>query len=198
MQMSRAGYLADFYAYPIVAGVLFISAVAPAPRRWPALGFAFATGLATWTLLEYVLHRWVFHRVAWFRTRHSEHHQDPKAFIGTPTWMSIAAMGAFVLLPSVWMWGAAIGCSFTAGLSLGYLVYAAAHYGAHHAHFAPGTYLSRLKRRHAIHHHAGSESNFGVTTQFWDRVFGTIADGRIQMEQAGRSPLPIRNPARLR
>jgi sterol desaturase/sphingolipid hydroxylase (fatty acid hydroxylase superfamily) len=173
MQMTRAGYLADFYVYPFAAAALGISAMVPAPHRWNALGCAFAAGLATWTLLEYGLHRWVFHHAPWIRDRHEDHHRDPRAFVGTPTWLSIAAIVSLILLPSASAFGVAIGSSFTAGLALGYLAYVAVHYGTHHAHFAPGSYLSRLKRRHAIHHHGGVEGNFGVTTAIWDRVFGT-------------------------
>jgi sterol desaturase/sphingolipid hydroxylase (fatty acid hydroxylase superfamily) len=173
MRMTRAGYLADFYVYPVVAAALGISAMVPAPHHWSALGCAFVAGLAAWTLLEYVMHRWVFHRVPWIRNHHEEHHRDPWAFVGTPTWLSIAAFLCLVLLPSASMCGLATGSSFTAGLSMGYLAYAAAHYGAHYGHFAPGSPLSRFKRRHAMHHHCDIEGNFGVTTPFWDRVFGT-------------------------
>jgi sterol desaturase/sphingolipid hydroxylase (fatty acid hydroxylase superfamily) len=177
MQLTRAGYLADFYVYPCIAAALGLVAVFPAPRHWVALGFALAAGLAAWTLLEYVLHRWVFHHAPWIRNRHEEHHHDPKAFVGTPTWLSIVAIASLILLPSVWLGGLAIGSSFTAGLVLGYLAYVAAHYGSHYGHFRPGSYLARLKRRHAIHHHGDGERNFGVTTPFWDRVFGTDFEG---------------------
>jgi sterol desaturase/sphingolipid hydroxylase (fatty acid hydroxylase superfamily) len=171
--MTRAGYLADFYVYPFVAAALVILAIVPAPHHWPALGYAFAAGAAAWTLLEYALHRWVFHHAPWIRDRHEDHHRDPRAFVGTPTWLSVVAILSLVLLPSASMCGLEIGSSFTGGLALGYLAYVAVHYGTHHAHFAPGSYLSRLKRRHAIHHHSGTEGNFGVTTAIWDRVFGT-------------------------
>jgi sterol desaturase/sphingolipid hydroxylase (fatty acid hydroxylase superfamily) len=171
--MTRAGYLADFYVYPVVAAALGISAIVPAPHRWFALGCAFVAGLAAWTLLEYVLHRWFFHHAPWIRDRHEEHHRDTRAFVGTPTWLSMVAIVSLVLLPSAAMWGLAIGSSFTGGLTLGYLAYVAVHYATHHGHFAPGSILARLKRRHAIHHHGGVEGNFGVTTAFWDRVFGT-------------------------
>jgi sterol desaturase/sphingolipid hydroxylase (fatty acid hydroxylase superfamily) len=173
MQMTRAGYLADFYVYPLVAAALGMSAILPAPHHWSALGCAFVAGLAAWTPLEYVLHRWVLHRALWFRSRHEEHHRDPRAFVGTPTWLSIVAIASLILLPSASICGLAIGSSFTGGLTLGYLAYVAVHYATHHGHFAPGSYFSRLKRRHAIHHHSGVEGNFGVTTPFWDHVFGT-------------------------
>ena len=173
MRLSRAGYLADFYVYPCVAAVLGALAIVPAPRHWSALGGAFVAGLAAWTLLEYLMHRWVLHRGPWIRNHHEAHHRDPKAFVGTPTWLSLVAILVVVMLPSALASGQAIGSSFTAGLALGYLWYGAMHYAAHHGHASPGSYLHRLKRRHALHHHSDAGGNFGVTTLFWDRVFGT-------------------------
>src|ERR1017187_7659446 len=29
------------------------------------------------------------------------------------------------------------------------------------------------KRRHALHHYCGETNNFGIITDFWDRLFGT-------------------------
>ncbi|MDB5858915.1 MAG: Fatty acid hydroxylase superfamily protein [Ramlibacter sp.] len=173
MQLTRAGYLADFYVYPGFALALAALALAPAPRPWPALACAAGAGLVTWTLLEYVLHRWLFHRVSWIREQHEAHHRDPQAFVGTPTWLSLLAISALVMLPSLLEWGVAIGSSFTAGLALGYLWYAAVHYAVHHWRATPGSALFRLKRLHAMHHHREAAANFGVTTPFWDRVFRT-------------------------
>jgi sterol desaturase/sphingolipid hydroxylase (fatty acid hydroxylase superfamily) len=173
MQLTRAGYLADFYVYPGVALTLAAVALVPAPRPWLALGCAVAGGLATWTLLEYVLHRWVFHHAPWIRERHEAHHRDPKAFVGTPTWLSLGVIAVLVMAPCLLEWGVAIGSSFTAGLVLGYLWYAAVHYAVHHWHAAPGTAFSCLKRLHAIHHHRDAAANFGVTSPLWDHVFRT-------------------------
>jgi sterol desaturase/sphingolipid hydroxylase (fatty acid hydroxylase superfamily) len=173
MQLTRAGYFADFYVYPGLAVALAALALVPGPRPWLALGCAIAAGLAAWTLLEYMLHRWVLHRVPWIRDQHEAHHGDPKAFVGTPTWLSLPAISALVMIPSLLEWGVAVGSSFTAGLVLGYLWYAAVHYAVHHRHAAPGTAFSRLKRLHAIHHHRDAAANFGVTTPLWDHVFRT-------------------------
>jgi sterol desaturase/sphingolipid hydroxylase (fatty acid hydroxylase superfamily) len=34
------------------------------------------------------------------------------------------------------------------------------------------SFLYRAKLRHAAHHYGKQDGNFGVTTVFWDRVFG--------------------------
>jgi len=178
MQLSRASFLADFYVYPCVVAILAALAIRQAPRDWLALGLAFLAGLCVWTLLEYAVHRWIFHRAPWIRQQHAAHHDDPKALVGTPTWLSVATLLVFVTAPSVIAAGMAIGGSFAAGLVLGYLWYCTVHYGAHHWHVQPRGYLSRIKRRHAIHHQVDVGGNFGVTTSVWDHLFGTHGDGK--------------------
>jgi sterol desaturase/sphingolipid hydroxylase (fatty acid hydroxylase superfamily) len=178
MRLTRAGYLADFYVYPCVALALGLLATVPAPRPWLGLGCAFGAGLVAWTLLEYALHRWIFHHAPWIRSRHEAHHREPRAFVGTPTWLSLVLMLVLIMIPAALEGGVAIGSSFSAGVVLGYLWYGVVHYAAHHWHAEPGTVFFHLKRLHAIHHHGASEANFGVTTPLWDHVFGTSSPGR--------------------
>jgi len=173
MRLTRTGFLADFYVYPCIVAILGALAIGRAPRDWQALGVAFLAGLCAWTLLEYLVHRWIFHHAPWVRRQHAAHHDDPKALVGTPTWLSVATLSVVVMLPSMVAEGLAIGSSFSAGLVLGYLWYCIVHYGVHHWHVARRGYFSRMKRRHAIHHQVDVGSNFGVTTSVWDRLFGT-------------------------
>jgi sterol desaturase/sphingolipid hydroxylase (fatty acid hydroxylase superfamily) len=175
MRLTRAGFLADFYVYPCVVATLGALAISRAHRDWRALGLAFLAGLCAWTLLEYLVHRWIFHHAPWVRRQHAAHHDDPKALVGTPTWLSVATLSVVVMLPSMVAEGLAIGSSFSAGLVLGYLWYCIVHYGAHHWHVARRGYFSRMKRRHAIHHQVDVASNYGVTTSVWDRLFRTCS-----------------------
>jgi len=173
MRLTRAGFLADFYVYPCVVATLGALAISQASRDWQALSLAFLTGLCAWTLLEYLVHRWIFHHAPWVRQQHAAHHDDPKALEGTPTWLSVATLFAIAMVPSVIVAGIATGSSFTAGLVLGYLWYCTVHYGTHHWHAQRRGYFSRIKRRHAIHHQVDGRGNFGVTTSLWDHVFRT-------------------------
>jgi sterol desaturase/sphingolipid hydroxylase (fatty acid hydroxylase superfamily) len=43
----------------------------------------------------------------------------------------------------------------------------------HHWAVRPDSYGFRLKRRHALHHYFDDHGNFGVSSGFWDKVFGT-------------------------
>lgn len=61
----------------------------------------------------------------------------------------------------------------TAGFMLGYLWYVSVHHLIHHGGLGRSALAMRLKRRHMLHHHFNDEGNYGVTSGFWDKVFGT-------------------------
>jgi sterol desaturase/sphingolipid hydroxylase (fatty acid hydroxylase superfamily) len=142
-------------------------------------GFA-ALGLSTWSLTEYLLHRYLFHLrpTRPFRARlqfviHGLHHADP----ADPTRLVIPAV------PSV-IGGALFYAAFRTGLgptyaepffaffAVGYLLYDYIHYASHR--FEPATRVGRfLKRHHMLHHFATEDARWGVSSPFWDHVFGT-------------------------
>ena len=53
----------------------------------------------------------------------------------------------------------------------GYICYDLTHYFLHHRKLPP--YWQRLKKYHLQHHFADFQNGFGVTSRFWDWVFGT-------------------------
>lgn len=173
MHLSRAGFFADFYVYPSLAVVFVAFAIVTTPSRWLAVTIAFFTGIAIWTFVEYIMHRYVLHHLTWIKDQHAKHHDDQKALIGTPTWLSLVVILILVLGPVATYTDLGIACGFTAGLMLGYLGYTLAHYGIHHWSARPDSYLFRLKQRHALHHHFDDAGNFGVSNGIWDYVFGT-------------------------
>ncbi len=174
MRLSSASYYADYIVYPAAVTSLTAAALYMTPLdRWGVWVFSVATGAATWTFAEYQLHRWVFHHVPIIRDLHEAHHDDQKALIGTPSWLSLVLITLLVLLPAILLAGFAYGAGFTAGLTLGYYLYILVHHGMHHWRIVPGGYFYRLKHRHALHHHFSDEGNYGVTTGFWDKVFRT-------------------------
>jgi sterol desaturase/sphingolipid hydroxylase (fatty acid hydroxylase superfamily) len=150
-------------------------AVAPAaaPGWW--LG-----GFLLWTLVEYLLHRKLFHRVPRTPVQrrlhfliHGIHHKDPldrtRLVFPLLSGVVIAAglfAGLWLLLP--------LGAAMLAmsGLLAGYLAYDLGHYAWHHAAPRAG-WLRRLKRHHLAHHFSDVDSRFGVSQPLWDHVFGT-------------------------
>jgi sterol desaturase/sphingolipid hydroxylase (fatty acid hydroxylase superfamily) len=172
-QLSRSAFFADFYSYPLAFAALVIYAFASNPHGWLSLLSALIVGLVSWSLVEYMLHRYVLHHVTWVKKQHDVHHHDQMALVGTPTWFSMLVFIAFVTMPALLMTTVGIAACFTAGMMLGYLWYVTAHYGMHHWRIRPTGHLGRLRRRHALHHHFDDLGNFGVTSGFWDHIFRT-------------------------
>jgi sterol desaturase/sphingolipid hydroxylase (fatty acid hydroxylase superfamily) len=133
------------------------------------------TGVVAWTLVEYVMHRFLFHAVPYFAQLHDMHHERPTAFVGTPIWGSLAAFGVGALVPLWWLAGFETAGTVTAGLMLGYVWYAVVHDAVHRWRLDRGSLLYGAKLRHMRHHFSGQDS-FGVTTGLWDRLLGTSMD----------------------
>ncbi len=90
-----------------------------------------------------------------------------------------------MLLPSWWLLGAGPGIGFTVGMTIGYLTYGTMNHAMHHWRIRHDSYLYRAKRRHAQHHASIDEGNYGVSSQFWDHVFGTaLPDPAISSRKA--------------
>ena len=139
-----------------------------------------AAGWLFWTLMEYWIHRIVFHfepesgpgaRFHWIiHGVHHDHPNDPLRLVMPPSVsvpLAAAFYGGFVLVL-----GSAAGNVFGAGFLLGYLVYDMTHYYLHH--FKPKTRFGRLMRElHMRHHFQDDTRGFGISAPFWDYVFGT-------------------------
>jgi sterol desaturase/sphingolipid hydroxylase (fatty acid hydroxylase superfamily) len=172
---------------PVAGYSLYRAATVPT-----ALGLRLSAGilvgLFAWTLVEYVMHRFVFHfppRTPWQERLsflfHGVHHAQPmvKSRLVMPPAVSIplAAFwyGVLYLVVGVLFGaGAWIGPVF-AGLVLGYVAYDLTHYATHHfkVRWAPYQYI----RRYHLHHHTQTpQKRFGVTSPLWDIVFGTKPD----------------------
>ncbi len=178
MRLSKASYFADFVVYPPAVLLLLLVTLRPgSPVSWSESSVCVLAGLMLWTLIEYLAHRFILHEIRYLADMHEMHHNDPTGFVGTPTWLSLGMICCGSLLPLWWKSGLGLAGGFTAGMMAGYLWYVGIHHIVHHWRILPGTYLYRLKRRHALHHHARQPCNFGVTTGFWDRVFGTAFAG---------------------
>jgi sterol desaturase/sphingolipid hydroxylase (fatty acid hydroxylase superfamily) len=181
MQLSKLGYYADFVIYPVVMVGLAAATLAAAPpdsvAKWLGAGVA---GLLLWTLMEYALHRIALHAFGIFVPMHTRHHQAPLDFVGTPTWMSLAILTAAVWLPTWLGLGAVVAGGLFGGVILGYWWYGIVHHLIHHRATKPmRRYFSGLRAHHLRHHYSPKRGNFGVTTAFWDHVFGTAIDASL-------------------
>src|ERR1700761_5864570 len=93
---------------------------------------AAATGVALWTLAEYAIHRFVLHEIAPFSAMHDEHHEAPRALLGTPTWASLAVFVSVVFLPTWALASFNVASGLTAGVMAGFVWYGVVHHAIHH------------------------------------------------------------------
>jgi len=175
--MRRIRHFGDFVTVPLA--VAFFAELAGTDRLHLVVA-----GLAAWTLLEYLVHRMVFHRFPIGRSLHQLHHDRPsdpdaeRSSLSTPL---VAFPFWYLLIATA---GVEDGSAIFAGLLSGYLVFIAVHYAVHRWPIGPGSWLYPAKMRHLTHHHL-ENCNYGVTTGFWDIVFRTSARSAL-----GRVDLP--------
>ena len=185
VQLSRWVYYADFVIYPLIVIGLTMGGLSMAerPSAWLAACLA---ALAAWTLIEYLLHRYVFHHVPIIERMHDAHHQNPRALIGSPVWLSFMIF-AFGVFPTLWLaFGANLASAAGAGLVAGYLWYLVVHHAVHHWTIDERSWLYGARVRHLLHHYRSDQRSFGVTTGFWDYVFGTAPES-----QRAKPELPV-------
>ncbi|MFZ5960687.1 class I SAM-dependent methyltransferase [Pseudomonas knackmussii] len=191
LEHSKAAYLADFVLYGILSLVLaaMLVALSPPGLRLQCLLLALL-GLLGWTLLEYLLHRFVLHGLQPFRDWHREHHRRPAALIGIPATLSAPLIVLLVFLPAlalldIWRAGA-----LTLGLLVGYLFYSITHHALHHWHGSENRWLSQRRRYHALHHGALAQpGHYGVTSGVWDQLLGSARPEPVRGKPSV-APLP--------
>jgi len=158
-------------------------AVIIAARLWQGLhpgvvaGWTLA-GLGLWTLVEYGLHRIIFHNIPrsvggqkFHFLAHGIHHLDPND-ASRLVFPPLAALGLAVIIytPLELLLPTGKALALFGGIMLGYLSYDMSHYLSHH-HKTNIGWLHFLKRYHLAHHFRDHESRFGVSNPLWDIVF---------------------------
>lgn len=167
-----------FVVWAPVAAWLFYFAAAEITATHAVLWVL--TGLVAWTLLEYILHRGLFHWQPqnvtlrrWISNLHLQHHGNPndsgKMFVGP-----LSAL--LVLLPLYSIFSLVIPESprplFLGGLLIGYLAYEYLHYAMHRVTL-PTVWGRSRQREHLAHHSDSPDANFGVTSGVWDVLLRT-------------------------
>lgn len=151
------------------------------PRSVGAASLLVLAGVFLWSLVEYLLHRFIFH---WVEVKepirsiasglHMAHHRtaDTKDLILAPPVVSLIFGSLILGLLTLLTWSFATAALLEAGIFLGYLAYEWVHYGAHR--FKPRTPWGKyLKQYHLRHHFKDPRHSYGVTSPLWDYVFRT-------------------------
>ncbi|KAF9226331.1 Inositolphosphorylceramide-B hydroxylase [Gyrodon lividus] len=143
----------------------------------------FFLGNLIWTILEYGMHRFLFHIDEFlpdssvFLTMHfllhGIHHYMPMdrlRLVMPPILFAILQAPftrlAYILFPT------AIANGIISGSFMFYILYDCMHYALHHTMLP--AYMREMKRYHLAHHYKNFELGFGVTSKIWDYIFNTV------------------------
>ncbi|KAF2862884.1 Inositolphosphorylceramide-B hydroxylase [Piedraia hortae CBS 480.64] len=164
--------------------VTYGTLVASEGLNLPALAGYWVFGLCFWSLIEYFMHRCLFHMdkqlpdnrigITLHFLLHGIHHylpMDRLRLVMPPTLFVLLATPFWYFAHSVifWDWHGAV-AAYCGGV-FGYICYDMTHYFLHHKKLP--SYYQELKKYHLQHHFMDYENGFGVTSRFWDRIFGT-------------------------
>jgi 4-hydroxysphinganine ceramide fatty acyl 2-hydroxylase len=163
---------------PVIGYMLYVSLW---QRRLSmlAVGALFLLGVLLWTLLEYLIHRYIFHYEP--KTRlgqrlhyiiHGVHHDypnDARRLVMPP---SISVPLAFLFYGLFLLIFGSLASAVFAGLVFGYVCYDMLHYATHHFGMKRGMWLW-LKQYHLRHHFKDDHVGYGISSPLWDYVFRT-------------------------
>ncbi|AEO71102.1 d9d5b1a6-4d72-4567-98f5-29a6266c37e9 [Thermothielavioides terrestris] len=141
-------------------------------------------GVFLWTLVEYLLHRFLFHidyylpdnrvGITVHFALHGIHHylpMDKYRLVMPPALFIVLATPFWKLAHVIFFWNWHIATAVYCGGVFGYICYDMTHYFLHHQNLP--LWWKQLKKYHLEHHFLDYENGFGVTSPFWDIVFGT-------------------------
>ncbi|MFO0600848.1 MAG: sterol desaturase family protein [Myxococcaceae bacterium] len=157
---------------PIGTGVLGYNLFHGVTTWMQVLPF-FPLGFFTWQVLEYFIHKNVFHTFPG-PTAHGFHHKypddDTRLVMPLPVSITLGAIFWFGLgllnRPEATV-------PFWVGLLFGYLWYDFMHWSTHHRE--PLTEWGRKLRAHHMAHHFGDpDLNFGLSHMWMDKLLGTL------------------------
>jgi 4-hydroxysphinganine ceramide fatty acyl 2-hydroxylase len=163
---------------PLIALMLYLSFVQKQLSFLAVLLF-FVIGVLIWTLLEYVIHRYVFHYEP--KTRigkllhfimHGVHHDYPNdaTRLVMPPIISVPLAVVFYVVFILTL--GRFAPAALAGFGFGYVCYDSIHYATHHFAMKHGIWRW-LKQYHLRHHYQDDQAGYGVSSPLWDYVFKT-------------------------
>ena len=135
------------------------------------IALAFLLAFPIGTLCEYIIHRFVLHsRLPTFISRgHGKHHESNAAGTLPVDFLDFSAG----ILPFGWLgflYTVPAGLAFLCG-GFGFVFCLALIHKLNHER--PQLIFWMRPNSHTVHHNQHPRRNYGITSYFWDRVFGT-------------------------
>ncbi|KAH8101821.1 oxidoreductase [Cristinia sonorae] len=171
-----------WYKDPVAPINLLMVTDIPTSSLVPA-GLNVALGMFFWTLLEYLLHRFLFHiddvmpdhfiALTLHFLLHGVHHYLPmdKLRLVMPPILFFVLSYPFTQLAHT-IFPTAMANAVISGAFTFYVLYDCMHYALHHTRLP--AYMREMKKYHLAHHYKNFELGFGVTSKVWDYVFNTM------------------------
>lgn len=176
--LSKVHFTVPLYIFvPVIIACSYLALFKYSIGVFTFLGLS-ALGLFVWTLVEYIMHRFIFHYVPKNKLGlrlhfifHGVHHDYPsdRLRLVLPPSVSIPLALAFyflfnAILPPHYVFG------FFPAFITGYLFYDISHYAIHHFNFK-GSIWKKIKQHHMLHHYQNPDKGYGVSSPLWDKVF---------------------------
>lgn len=142
----------------------------------------FFLGVISWTLTEYLLHRFLGHvhkGKNFFKAEHLQHHSKANYFAPAYKKAALAVVVSAKLILVISLFAPLqTAVAFVLGFLTMYILYEATHSRFHRKEPIAKPFII-LRKHHFYHHFHNPKTNLGLTTRFWDRVFGTF----VRVEQ---------------
>ena len=163
---------------PVVGYMLYVS-LWRRQLSFVAVAALFLLGILLWTLIEYLIHRYIFHyepKTRWGKQLHfvihGVHHDypnDARRLVMPPV---ISIPLAFLFFGLFFLIFGSLAPAVFAGLVFGYVCYDMLHYATHHLAMKSGVWLW-LKQYHLRHHFKDDHVGYGISSPLWDYIFRT-------------------------
>lgn len=138
-------------------------------------------GVVAWQLMEYAVHRHLFHAHAlsyWgitahflFHGCHHKYPMDKLRLVFPPLPAALIMLLVYATLRALLPPPAAL-CVFV-GMGYGYIAYDCIHYGIHHGRLPLWGLLDYLRARHTHHHFHNCTKLYGISSVVFDVLLGT-------------------------
>jgi sterol desaturase/sphingolipid hydroxylase (fatty acid hydroxylase superfamily) len=178
---SRVHPAAPFALWIPTVSYVFGSSLASGLTTWQVAAAAVPLGFVTWQLLEYFIHKKLFHwsggsplvRQLTGAEGHVFHHKYPDDDTRLVMPIAVSIGLASIIAGILYLFGRPdLTVPYWCGIVSGYLFYDFMHWSQHYR--KPLTeWGKRLRAHHMSHHFADPDTNFGISHMYMDAIFGT-------------------------